>query len=102
MGPHLTFETHIKHLCKNACYHLRNIAKLQPTLCQSDAETLVHASVSSRMDYYNVLLTGIPGRNLQRLHFLTELLPCSCVLCCTKLFVVLIYVVVFNVFTGAL
>lgn len=67
MDPHLT---HIKHLCKNAYYHLRNIAKLRPTLCQSDAEKLVHAFVFARMDYYNALLTGIPSKNLQRLHYI--------------------------------
>lgn len=54
MDPHLTFKTHIKHLCKNTYYHLRNIAKLRPTLCQSDAEKLVHAFVFARMDYYRM------------------------------------------------
>ncbi|MEQ2174838.1 hypothetical protein GOODEAATRI_011863, partial [Goodea atripinnis] len=26
--PHLTFETHIKHLCKTSSFHLKNISKL--------------------------------------------------------------------------
>ena len=42
---HLTFDTHIKQLCKTSFYHLRNIAKLRPTLSLSDAEQLVHASL---------------------------------------------------------
>ncbi|KAI3372244.1 hypothetical protein L3Q82_022753, partial [Scortum barcoo] len=32
-------------------YHLRNIAKIRHFLSQSDAEKLVHAFVSSRLDY---------------------------------------------------
>ena len=55
MDPQLTFDTHIKHLCKAAFYHLRNIAKLRPTLTLTDAEKLVHAFVSSSLDYCNAL-----------------------------------------------
>ena len=47
MDPQLTFDTHIKHLCKTSFYHLKNIAKLRPTLTLADAEKLVNAFVSS-------------------------------------------------------
>jgi len=66
----LTFDAHIKHLCKTSFYHLRNIAKLRPTLGLSDAEKLVHAFVSSRLDYCNSLLFGIPGKSLQKLQYI--------------------------------
>uniref|UniRef100_A0A671UFM6 Reverse transcriptase domain-containing protein n=1 Tax=Sparus aurata TaxID=8175 RepID=A0A671UFM6_SPAAU len=56
--PHLTFEAHIKRLCKNSFHHLRNIAKLRPSLSFPDAKKLIHAFVSSRLDYCNALLTG--------------------------------------------
>ncbi|XP_034082764.1 olfactory receptor 1030-like [Gymnodraco acuticeps] len=62
---HLTFDTHIKHLCKTSFYHLRNI---RPTLSLSDAE-LVHAFVSSRLDYCNALLIGTPSGSLQKLQY---------------------------------
>jgi len=32
MDLQLTFDTHIKHLCKTAFYHLRNIAKFQKAI----------------------------------------------------------------------
>uniref|UniRef100_A0A3B3TCC0 Reverse transcriptase domain-containing protein n=1 Tax=Paramormyrops kingsleyae TaxID=1676925 RepID=A0A3B3TCC0_9TELE len=70
MDPQLTFDTHIKHLCKSTFYHLKNIAKLRPTLSLADAEKLVHAFVSSRLDYCNALLIGIPGKNIQRLQYI--------------------------------
>ncbi|XP_032378159.1 uncharacterized protein LOC116693354 [Etheostoma spectabile] len=70
MDSHLAFEAHIKHLCKTSFFHLRNIAKLRPTLTPADAEKLVHAFVSSRLDYCNALLTGIPEKSLQKLQYI--------------------------------
>ncbi|KAL3055052.1 hypothetical protein OYC64_017878 [Pagothenia borchgrevinki] len=70
MDAHLTFEAHIKQLCKNSFYHLRNIANLRPTLTLSDAEKLVHAFVSSRLDYCNALLIGIPNKSIQKLQYI--------------------------------
>uniref|UniRef100_A0A8C1S6N0 Reverse transcriptase domain-containing protein n=1 Tax=Cyprinus carpio TaxID=7962 RepID=A0A8C1S6N0_CYPCA len=67
--PQLSFEAHIKNLCKTSFYHLRNIAKLRPMLTLADAEKLVHAFVSSRLDYCNALLIGIPNKSLQRLQY---------------------------------
>ncbi|KAF7640986.1 hypothetical protein LDENG_00001490, partial [Lucifuga dentata] len=49
-------------------FHLSNIAKIQPVLSSRDAETLIHAFVFSRLDYCNVLLSGLPNcatRSLQ-------------------------------------
>ena len=70
IDPQLTFDNHIKHLCKKSFYHLRNIAKLRPTLSVADAEKLVHAFVSSRLDYCNGLLYGISGKNIQKLQYI--------------------------------
>lgn len=68
--PHLSFDIHIKQLCKIAFFHLQNIAKLRPFLSLPDAEKLVHAFVSSRLDYCNALLIGIPCRSLQKLQYI--------------------------------
>ncbi|XP_056443950.1 uncharacterized protein LOC130380685 [Gadus chalcogrammus] len=70
MDRHLTFETHIQHLCKTSSFHLRNIAKLRPILTLPDSEKLVHAFVSSRLDYCNTLLIRIPSKNIQRLQYI--------------------------------
>ena len=67
MDPQLTFNSHINHLCKTSLYHLRNISKLRPILSLSEAEKLVHAFISSRLDYCNAILIGIPSKSLQRL-----------------------------------
>ena len=70
IDPHLTFDNHIKQLCKTAFFHLRNIARLRPSLTLADAEKLVHAFVSSRLDYCNSLFIGINSYNLQRLQYI--------------------------------
>ncbi len=46
MDSHLTFETHVKQLCKTSFFHFRNIARLRPMLTLADAEKLVHDFVS--------------------------------------------------------
>lgn len=40
------------NICQNpAFFHLKNIARLHPSLTASDAEKLIHAFVSSGLDY---------------------------------------------------
>merc|ERR1712035_72744 len=70
LDPHLTYDNHIKHLSKTAFFHLKNIAKLRPSLTLPDAENLIHAFVSSRLDYCNALLIGVPNKNLQKLQYI--------------------------------
>ncbi|KAI3356418.1 hypothetical protein L3Q82_017633 [Scortum barcoo] len=48
-------------------FHLRNIAEIRHFLSQSDAEKLIHAFVSSRLDYCNSLLSGCPNKSLKTL-----------------------------------
>ncbi len=58
LDRNLSFENHISHVAKTAFFHLRNIAKLRNMLSVSDAEKLVHAFMTSRLDYYSALLSG--------------------------------------------
>ncbi len=50
-----------------AFFHLRNIAKLRNMLSVSDAEKLVHAFMTSRLDYCNALLGGCPASSINKL-----------------------------------
>ncbi len=63
----LSFENHISHFTKTAFFHLRNIAKLRNMLTVSDAEKLVHAFMTSRLDYCNALLGGCPASSINKL-----------------------------------
>ena len=63
----MTFNSHIKQISKTAFFHLRNIAKIRRILSQNDAEKLVHAFVTSRLDYCNSLLAGCSKKSLKTL-----------------------------------
>ena len=66
----LSFTSHIKQISKSAFFHLRNIAKIRHILTQRDAERLVHAFVTSRLDYCNSLLSGCPNTSLKSLQLI--------------------------------
>ncbi len=52
---------------KNSFLHLGNIAKLRKRLSVSDAEKLIHAFMTSRLDYCNALLDGCPAFSINKL-----------------------------------
>ncbi len=58
LDSNLSFENHISHVTKTAFFHLRNIANLWNMLSVTDADKLVHAFMTSRLDYCNALLGG--------------------------------------------
>ncbi|KAI2644942.1 RNA-directed DNA polymerase from mobile element jockey [Labeo rohita] len=63
----LSFENHISSICKTAFFHLKNISKLRPMLSMSNAETLIHAFMTSRLDYCNALLGGCSAHLINKL-----------------------------------
>ncbi len=68
LDSNLYFENHISNVTKTAFFHLRNIAKLRNMLPDSNAEKLVHAFMTSRLDYCNALLGGCPASSINKLH----------------------------------
>ncbi len=67
LDSNLSFENHISKVTKTAFFHLRNIAKLQNMLPVSDAEKLVHAFMTSRLNNCNALLGGCPASSINKL-----------------------------------
>ena len=51
-------DVQINNICKTAVFHLRNIAKIRKFLTHSQCEILIHAFISSKFDYCNVLLSS--------------------------------------------
>ena len=66
----LSFKSHINKVTKTSFFHLRNIAKVRPFINQKDAEKLIHAFISSRLDYCNALFTGLPKGTTERLQLI--------------------------------
>lgn len=85
----LSFTSYIKSISEFAIYHLKNISRLWPVLSDFAAKTLIHAFITSRLDYCifrNQLLefllvqspsntspTPAPGKVS---YFLKDLSPC--------------------------
>ncbi|KAI5098689.1 hypothetical protein C0J45_10828, partial [Silurus meridionalis] len=69
IDPSLSFESHVNNITRIAFFHLRNIAKIRNMLSLQDAEKLVHAFVTSRLDYCNALLSGCASKCIS-LHWL--------------------------------
>ena len=66
----LSFDAHIKNISRVAFYHLRNISKIRKMLSLHNAEILVHAFVTSRLDYCNALLSGCANSTLKGLQLI--------------------------------
>ena len=54
---------------KTSFYHLQDIAKIRNCLSQDNAETLVHAFISSELDFCNALVYGLPQLVIDRLRY---------------------------------
>ena len=56
----LSMKAQVSSVCKSAYFHLRNIARIRKYFSESAAQSLVHAFITSRIDYCNSLLSGLP------------------------------------------
>ena len=63
----LSFKEQIGSVCKRSFYHLRRIASIKRHLNRSSLCRLLHAFVTSTLDYGNSLLAGLPVTQVRRL-----------------------------------
>ena len=67
MDSLLNMENHVTTVCQSCYFHLRNIGAIRRYLDSDTAAQIMHAFVTSRLDYCNSLFTGLPGYLLFRL-----------------------------------
>lgn len=70
--PQLSFESYINHIDETSCYHLRRTIRLGWLLSQQDAEPSIHAFMTTRLDYYNLLLASLPEGSVHWLDFVQD------------------------------
>ena len=63
----LTMQRHISDVCRSTFLALRRISTIRPFLSKESTATLIHASITSRLDYCNSCLSGIASDQLLRL-----------------------------------
>ena len=64
-----SMETQISKVAHQAFYHLCQVKQLAPYLFQDDLATVIHATVTSRLDYCNSLYVGLPSALTWKLRF---------------------------------
>ena len=63
----LSMTSHISTICRTAYMHLHNISHIRRYLTIDATKALVHAFVTSRLDYGNALLIGLPRDQINKL-----------------------------------
>ena len=66
MDPSLSMTVHVNNVCKSAMSGIRKIGQIRHYLTQKSTARLVHAFVTSKLDYCNSLLFGLPERELMK------------------------------------
>ena len=64
---HLSMACQVNTICKSVNFHLHNLWRIRKYLDRKSTERVVHAIISSRLDYGNALLYGIPMYMLNKL-----------------------------------
>ncbi len=63
----MSMDKHISKICSSTFHHLRNIASIRKYLTKKQTEIIIHAYITSKLDYCNSLLKGVPEYQLNRL-----------------------------------
>ncbi|XP_030066650.1 uncharacterized protein LOC115475053, partial [Microcaecilia unicolor] len=71
----LSFSAHIQQIAKTRRFFLYNIRKIRPFLSEHSTKTLIHTLVTSRLDYCNLLLAGLPLSHLSPLQSVQNSAP---------------------------
>ena len=60
-------DIHITKTCSASFFHLHNIRRIHKYLTSAATKTLIHAFVTSRIDYCNSLMYGLPAYQLAKI-----------------------------------
>ena len=67
LDSQLDMTKHVNETCKTCYMHIHNISKIRNKLNEEATATLINALVTSRLDYANAILYGIPDCLLKKL-----------------------------------
>ena len=64
---YLTFHDHISGICRSTHFHLRSIGIIQNLLTFYATAQLIHALITSRLDFCDSILYNLPNNKIERL-----------------------------------
>ena len=63
----LNMETQVQNVCKSTYYLLYNLRRIRKYFDQESMKLVVHALITSKLDYCNALLFGMPDTLISKL-----------------------------------
>ena len=72
----LCLSPHVSNICKSAVFQLRQISRIRDFLTKDATKTIVHSLVTSRLDYCNSVLAGLPNHDIKRLQCIQNAAAC--------------------------
>ena len=67
MDSKASMEAHVLSVCKSSFIHIRNLSRIKKFVDSSSLECLVHACITTKLDYCNSLLCGAPSALINKL-----------------------------------
>ena len=61
----LSLKNHVKNTTKCCFYNLHNVFKIRRFLSEDPAKAMVHTLITSKLDYWNLILNGLPNTTLE-------------------------------------
>ena len=65
----MLFDVHVSDICRSSFHQLRNLSKIRKYLTSESSEIVVHAFITSKLDYCNSLLYGCRKTQLKKLQY---------------------------------
>ena len=72
----LSMADHVTSLCRSCFFQLRQLRLVRSSLTDDCAKTLIHAFISSRLDYCNSVLYSVSGQLLRKLQTVQNAAAC--------------------------
>lgn len=66
----LSMNAHINKITQTSYFHLNRIARIRPHLNQTACARVINATVTSRLDFHNALLLGLPANRTHKLQIM--------------------------------
>lgn len=67
LDEHLDLDKHVQSMCRSAWYHLKNISRIRRCLPDEACERLIHAFITTKIDYCNGLLYALPKKTILKI-----------------------------------
>ena len=64
---YLTFHDHISGICRSTHFHLRSSGRIWNILTFDATAQLIHALITTRLDFCNSILYNLPNNKIKRL-----------------------------------